>query len=86
MLTLLETSINRDYLSSNFETTNELLGCSMSVINDGLVPVLPWIPHTTAAVALRLMDLDASIFYALDQKVESPKEKDSVELIVSVSH
>ncbi|KAK9286031.1 hypothetical protein L1049_025234 [Liquidambar formosana] len=69
ILTMLERVIKRDYLSSNFETTNELLGsCNLSgsAANDSccpdMVPVLPWVPQTTAAVALRLMELDAGHF------------------------
>lgn len=48
------------------------------------LPVLPWVPQTTAAVALRLMDFDASISYMLQQKVESHKDKEAGEFIVSI--
>lgn len=78
MLTMLERVIKRDYLSPNFETTNELLAsCTSSTESSGMetISVLPWIPQTTAAVALRLMDLDSSIYYMLQQKVESQKDK-----------
>ncbi|KAJ1384650.1 WHIM2 domain [Sesbania bispinosa] len=37
--------------------------------------VLPWVPYTTAAVALRLLELDACIFYTSKQKLESEKDK-----------
>lgn len=67
--------IKRDCLSSNFETTAELLGsCSLSgkavtePDHPGSVPQLPWIPQTTAAVALRLLELDSSIFHTPNQK------------------
>ncbi|XP_057948992.1 homeobox-DDT domain protein RLT1-like isoform X3 [Malania oleifera] len=77
-LTLLEGAIKPDCLSSNFETTNELLNsCTLSgraacdSAHPGPFTVLPWIPQTTAAVALRLMELDASISYEQDQKVET---------------
>ncbi|KAF5198625.1 Homeobox-ddt domain protein rlt2 [Thalictrum thalictroides] len=89
-LTVLEGAVKHDYLASNFETTKELLGSSMThgftVDNSyaslsGAVPVLPWVPLTTAAVALRLMELDASISYMLQQKVESQKNKDASEII-----
>lgn len=86
MLTLLEGSIKRDYLSSHFETTSELLPSSNpsdNVSNLGAVTVLPWIPQTTAAVALRLLEFDASISYALDQRVESQEDKGVGEFMVS---
>ncbi|KAG0458077.1 hypothetical protein HPP92_023234 [Vanilla planifolia] len=76
LLTLLEGAIKKDYLSSNFETTNELLNSDAvsasfsSVSVSGSVPVLPWIPDATAAVALRLLELDASISYVPQQKME----------------
>uniref|UniRef100_A0A1D1XSU5 Reticulocyte-binding protein 2 a n=1 Tax=Anthurium amnicola TaxID=1678845 RepID=A0A1D1XSU5_9ARAE len=86
LLTLLEGALKRDYLSSNYETTNELLSVIMpdyvnNVTLPGSVNVLPWIPQTTAAVGLRLMELDASISYMLHQKVESHKEKAAGEFI-----
>lgn len=83
--------MKRDCLSSNFETTKELLGSSMTgyLLDENAslpssVPVLPWVPQTTAAVALRLMDFDASISYMLQQKVESHKDKEAGEFIVSI--
>ncbi|KAM7255105.1 hypothetical protein ACFE04_020346 [Oxalis oulophora] len=66
ILTWLEFAIKRNYLSSNYETTKELLGSSGTVhdISDlDSVSVLPWIPHTTAAVALKALELDASVMY-----------------------
>ncbi|KAK7257406.1 hypothetical protein RIF29_31365 [Crotalaria pallida] len=82
MLTLLEDAIKREYLASSYETTRELLGSFFSSgyptndsISDERIPVLPWVPYTTAAVALRLMELDACIFYTLQQKLESEKDK-----------
>lgn len=76
--TQLEGAVNRDWLSSNFETTKELLGVispetgvNESNFVSGEVPLLPWIPHTTAAVALRLMVFDYSLAYSLDQKPEN---------------
>lgn len=74
ILTQLEGVIKQDYLSSNYETTAELLGfCTLSgkaakESDPELVPQLPWIPQTTAAVALRLLELDSSIFYTPLQK------------------
>lgn len=87
----MECSVKRDCLSSNFETTKELLGSSTTgyPVDEGdslpaSLPVLPWVPQTTAAVALRLMDFDASISYMLQQKVESHKDKEAGEFIVSI--
>lgn len=92
VLTLLEEALKLDYLSSNFETTKELLASSVKqgrvvencyAANPGEVRVLSWVPRTTAAVVLRLMELDASISYMLQQKVESRKDKEASEYIVS---
>ncbi|KAJ6416644.1 hypothetical protein OIU84_002500 [Salix udensis] len=41
----------------------------------GLVSVLPWMPKTTAAVALRLFELDASIIYVKEEKPEPSADK-----------
>lgn len=83
VLTLLEGAIKKDYLSSNFETTKELLSSNTSegnlTENSATVvttPVLPWIPHTTAAVGLRLSELDLSISYEQHQKVELDEGED----------
>ena len=46
------------------------------------VPVLPWLPQTTAAVSLRLFEFDASISYVQLEKPE-PEEKEVREYIVS---
>ncbi|OWM78674.1 hypothetical protein CDL15_Pgr002845 [Punica granatum] len=77
-LTLLESAIKRDYLSSKFETTTEVLGLSSPInvfsVNKN-VPLLPWVPKTTAAVALRLMELDSAISYTLNQKAESERDE-----------
>ncbi|XVF87431.1 hypothetical protein PTKIN_Ptkin18bG0119600 [Pterospermum kingtungense] len=73
ILTNIESAIRRDYLSSNFETTKELLG-SESDFTDS---VLPWIPQTTAAVALRLLELDAAIMYVKQEKVEPFENKEA---------
>ncbi|XP_022848148.1 homeobox-DDT domain protein RLT1-like [Olea europaea var. sylvestris] len=48
------------------------------------MPQLPWIPQTTAAVALRLLELDASIFYVSQQKAELHDEK-SVEALPKIT-
>ncbi|GLJ54616.1 hypothetical protein SUGI_1173340 [Cryptomeria japonica] len=83
IITQLEGAVNRDWLSSTFETTKELLdfisgdtGLEENNLHLSEVPVLPWIPHTTAAVALRLMALDHSLSYSLDQKAEKQAAND----------
>ncbi|KAK6919642.1 WHIM2 domain [Dillenia turbinata] len=84
ILTVLEAILKGDFLSSNFETTNELLGssnASESAVLNETVRVLPWIPQTAAAVALRLLELDASISYMPHQKVESLKDKAPADLM-----
>lgn len=79
-LTLLESAIRRDFLSLDFETTDELLGSNNSVTLQATgicstVSVLPWLPETTACVGLRLMELDTSIHYLLSQKEDAEKDK-----------
>ncbi|KAL3509303.1 hypothetical protein ACH5RR_028704 [Cinchona calisaya] len=86
ILTVLENAIRRDFLVSDYETTNELLCSSnLHMVNDvpslDLVAVLPWIPQTTSAVALRLMDFDTSICYTLQQKDDSEKDKGARHII-----
>jgi len=85
LVSLLEGAIKRDCLSSSFETTNELLGSSTPGTTNisGSTPVLPWIPVSIAAVALRILDLDASISYTLHQRLEFNKEKETGDFIVS---
>uniref|UniRef100_A0A0D9V401 Homeobox domain-containing protein n=1 Tax=Leersia perrieri TaxID=77586 RepID=A0A0D9V401_9ORYZ len=77
MLTLLEGAIKRDYLSSDFETTTELLklntqdNASQNHLGlSGSAAVLPWVPSTTAAIALRMLDLDSAVTYIQNQKME----------------
>lgn len=48
------------------------------------VPVLPWVPQTTAAVSLRLLEFDASISYVRVEKPEPSEEKEMKEYIVSL--
>ncbi|KAG8364734.1 hypothetical protein BUALT_Bualt18G0029500 [Buddleja alternifolia] len=69
ILALLENSIKRGFLSANYETTCEIAGRpadSLSLIEE--VAVLPWIPQTTAAMALRLVEFDSSIYYTPQHK------------------
>ena len=49
----------------------------------GSVPTLPWIPRTSAAVALRLCEVDASIYYIGCEKPEPDQDKEVGEHIVS---
>ncbi|KAL3345261.1 hypothetical protein AABB24_024293 [Solanum stoloniferum] len=78
ILTQLEGIIKRDYLSADYETAEELMGlCALSrkaaceSPYPESVPQLPWIPQTTSAVALRLLELDSSISYDPQQKTEA---------------
>lgn len=82
VLTALENAIKREYLSSNFETTRELLGLNIRslsaehvFLDSGSVQVLPWIPLSVGAVAFRLLELDSSIKYDKQEKAE-PSEKE----------
>ncbi|KAI4319771.1 hypothetical protein MLD38_033331 [Melastoma candidum] len=86
-LTLLESAIQRDYLSLTFETTNELLripthpSSSHDILaNFEDVPILPWIPKTTAGVALRVLQLDSAIVYSLNQELDDVADNRSVEM------
>ncbi|XP_023554341.1 homeobox-DDT domain protein RLT2-like isoform X2 [Cucurbita pepo subsp. pepo] len=101
ILTLLENGIKRDFMWSNYETTYELLACVNPPGNytchssfPETVPVLPWIPLTTAAVALRLLEFDTSLSYSLQQKAESQAQgsmdikplSDSATAVISNEH
>lgn len=76
-----EGGIKRDWLTSDFETTTELNSCTfpgkIMTQSDESVPWLPWIPRTSAAVALRLFELDTSIFYNQHQKAEAHKMEEA---------
>ncbi|CAN4103280.1 unnamed protein product [Withania somnifera] len=80
ILTSLEGAIKREYLISNYETTNELLGAVGNSNLDGMA-VLPWVPHTTSAVALRLMELDSALCYTQQQKADSLRDMKSADSI-----
>lgn len=75
ILTQFEGGIKRDWLTSDFETTTELNSCAFrgKIVTESNEPVpqLPWLPRTSAAVALRLFELDSSIFYNQQQKAEA---------------
>ncbi|XP_047946305.1 homeobox-DDT domain protein RLT2 isoform X1 [Salvia hispanica] len=75
-LTLLEDNIKREFLSVSYETSSEILSSSKvaeSSSRPGVVPIPPWMPRTAPAVALRLMDLDTSIYYSHEQKESCQK-------------
>lgn len=78
----MESGIKRQYLSSKFETTNELLGISNVSADPASVSILPWIPKTTAAVAVRLLELDASIMYIKPEKAEPSEDNEVKEYVV----
>ncbi|XP_042008713.1 homeobox-DDT domain protein RLT2-like [Salvia splendens] len=76
-LTLLEDNIKREFLSVSYETSSEILSSSKvaeSSSRPGVVPIPPWMPRTAPAVALRLMDLDTSIYYSHEQKERCQKD------------
>ncbi|XP_047163549.1 homeobox-DDT domain protein RLT1 [Vigna umbellata] len=88
ILTLFEKALRRDFLSSNFSTTDELLGSSSMLECSGQastdpesVPVLPWVPLTTAALSLRLFEIDSSISYVKPERLEPSEEKEAREYI-----
>ena len=93
MLTMLEGAVKRGHLSYNFETTTELLNSNTQDTNQnsvarsgsaGSATVLPWVPDTTAAVALRLLDLDSSISYTFHPKAASNKDREAGDFTVSL--
>ncbi|XP_057431114.1 homeobox-DDT domain protein RLT1-like isoform X3 [Lotus japonicus] len=83
ILVIFERALRRDFLSSNFSTTDELLGSTSisqssahATTDPESVAVLPWVPQTTAALSLRLFEFDSSISYVKLEKVEPCEEKD----------
>ncbi|KAK2393589.1 homeobox-DDT domain protein RLT1 [Trifolium repens] len=88
MLTLFEKALRRDFLSSDFSTTDELLGLSSkskSAVHVSADPesvaLPPWIPQTTAALSLRLFEFDSSISYVKLERLEPVEEKEAREYI-----
>ncbi|CAF1709612.1 hypothetical protein HID58_056118 [Brassica napus] len=77
VLISLESAIKKESLSSNFVTAKELLGAADG---SGSMDVFPWIPKTVSAVALRLLDLDASILYVKPEKPEQISEDDKEQI------
>lgn len=91
ILTLFERALQRDFLSSNFATYDELLrlsGMSVSAAHASTDPesvaVLPWVPQNTAALSLRLFEVDSSISYVQSERPEPREEKEARECIVSL--
>ncbi|CAE5958735.1 unnamed protein product [Arabidopsis arenosa] len=81
VLTSLESAIKKESLSSNFMSAKELLGAANADVDDpGSVDVLPWIPKTVSAVALRLSELDASIIYVKPEKPELIPEDENEQI------
>lgn len=75
-LTILESMIERDWLSSTYETTEEIASAAAEANgfgNQGLIPF--WVPPTTAAVALRIRLLDNAIAYSQEAKEEREKQE-----------
>lgn len=85
MLTSLESAIKKESLSSNFVSAKELLGAA-GADDQGSVDVLPWIPKTVSAVALRLSDLDASIIYVKPAKPELIPEDEKEQIVRFLDH
>lgn len=69
--------IERDWLSSTYETTEEIASAAAETGNfgsqGGAVPF--WVPPTTAAVALRIRLLDNAIAYSQEAKEEREKQE-----------
>ncbi|KAK7327836.1 hypothetical protein VNO77_21929 [Canavalia gladiata] len=88
ILTLFERALRQDFLSSNFSTTDELLGSSslsessaQASTDPEYVTVLPWVPLTTAALSLRLFEIDSSISYVKLERLEPCEGKETREYI-----
>lgn len=86
MLTSLESAIKKESLSSNFMSAKELLGAADTDSGPGSVEVLPWIPKTVSAVALRLSELDASIIYVKPEKPELILEDENEQIVSFLDH
>lgn len=87
MLTSLESAIKKQSLSSNFMSAKELLGAANADVDDpGSVDILPWIPKTVSAVALRLSELDASIIYVKPEKPELIPEDENEQIVSFLDH
>lgn len=83
--------MKRDFLSSTFSTTGEQLGlnsmsksAAQTSTDPESVAVLPWVPLTTSAASLRLLEFDASIVYVPHEKPEPCEEKEDRVYMVSM--
>jgi hypothetical protein len=75
-LTTLESMIEREWLSSTYETIEEITSASAGVGSFGSQGPVPfWVPPTTAAVALRIRLLDNAIAYSQEAKEEREKQE-----------
>lgn len=75
-LTTLESMIERDWLSSTYETIEEIASASAGVGSFGSPGPVPfWVPPTTAAVALRIRLLDNALAYSQEGKEEREKQE-----------
>lgn len=73
LLSELESAIHRDWLSRRFEPAKELGS------DKGAVSGMPsWVPCTTAAVAMRLVELDSALFYSEEQRQSSSQRRKSI--------
>ncbi|XP_024008708.1 homeobox-DDT domain protein RLT1 isoform X2 [Eutrema salsugineum] len=86
VLTSLESAIKKESLSSNFLSAKELLGAA-DADDPASVGIFPWIPKTVSAVALRISELDASIFYVKPEKPEliPEDENEQISLLPGIS-
>ncbi|KAG0573424.1 hypothetical protein KC19_VG177600 [Ceratodon purpureus] len=77
-LTNLENIIEREWLSSTYETTEEITSTGTRAGSFGSQGPVPfWVPPTTAAVALRIRLLDNAIAYS--QEAKEVREKQEIE-------
>jgi hypothetical protein len=75
-LTTLESMIEREWLSSTYETIEEITSASTGAGSFGSQgPVLFWVPPTIAAIALRIRLLDNVIAYSQEAKEEHKKQE-----------
>lgn len=58
--------------------------CVQASTDPEFVALLPWVPLTTAALSLRLFEIDSSISYGKLEKLEPREEKEAREFIVSL--
>ncbi|MCO5562423.1 hypothetical protein L7F22_016051 [Adiantum nelumboides] len=74
LLSELESVIHRDWLSCRFKPAKEIVESDAGVVSG----TPSWVPCTTAAVAMRLAELDSALFYCEEQRRKSSQHKKSV--------